>query len=152
MLADRGPSALGQRPGDGGSATIWTLAACALIATFGLTALTAAGAVAARHQARTAADLGALAGAPWTVALPDRACPVAVDIARANGADVVSCHVDGVDIRLTVSVPVAGAPTGLDRATATARAGPISAPRATIDDLVAGEPITTHPERRPHRR
>jgi secretion/DNA translocation related TadE-like protein len=70
--------------------------------------------VVAAAQARTAADLGALAGAQW-VALGE-GCPHATEIVEANDAQLVACRVDGLD--LTVTVDVRGQ-------TATARAGPI---------------------------
>jgi secretion/DNA translocation related TadE-like protein len=99
-------------------------AACAVVLAFGLTGLVAAGAVTARHRAQAAADLGALAGAPWTVVLPDHACAAAAAVVAANGADLVTCRIEGVDVVVTAAVPVSGAPPGTGPATATARAGP----------------------------
>ncbi|GIF82454.1 Rv3654c family TadE-like protein [Catellatospora bangladeshensis] len=74
----------------------------------------------AREQARTAADLGALAGAAYAVQGADVACARAGDLVRANGATVTDCRLDGLDLLLSViAVTRAGA------AEATARAGPV---------------------------
>ncbi|MEV4417619.1 Rv3654c family TadE-like protein [Catellatospora sp. NPDC049609] len=74
----------------------------------------------AREQARTAADLGALAGAAYAVRGADAACARAAEIVRANGATVTACSLDGLDLLLAVT-----AVTGAGAAEATARAGPL---------------------------
>ncbi|BCJ72119.1 hypothetical protein CS0771_16630 [Catellatospora sp. IY07-71] len=74
----------------------------------------------AREQARTAADLGALAGAAYAVQGVDVACARAGELVRANGAMVTDCRLDGLDLLLSVT-----AVTGAGAAEATARAGPI---------------------------
>lgn len=80
----------------------------------------------AQQEAQTAADLGALAGAARAVEGGAAACDRAGAIAAANGASVVSCQLDGLDLELTVSSQ------GLVRAVeATARAGPV---RISADD------------------
>jgi secretion/DNA translocation related TadE-like protein len=109
---------------DQGSATVCVLGACVLLVAWGLAALLVCSATLARHRATSAADLGALAGARWTIAEPERACRSAGATVRANGGYLVACWLDGVDIVITVTVPVAGAPPGLGPARATARAGP----------------------------
>lgn len=74
----------------------------------------------AREQARTAADLGALAGAAYAIQGADAACARSRDIVRANGAAVTDCRLDGLDLLLSVT-----AVTGAGAAEATARAGPV---------------------------
>lgn len=80
----------------------------------------------ARQEAQTAADLGALAGAARAIEGSAVACGRAAAIVVANGASVVFCQLDGLDLQLTVTS------RGLLRAVeATARAGPI---RVSADD------------------
>lgn len=115
------------RPGrDSGSATVWVLGAGLLVTTLGLTCVLAVSATAARHRAQAAADLAALAGARYAALGPATACAQAATVVRDNGATLTGCHLDGLDLVVDVSVPVAGAPAGLDTATATARAGPVT--------------------------
>jgi secretion/DNA translocation related TadE-like protein len=79
----------------------------------------------ARHQARVAADLGALAGAMRAVEGQDVACARATQLVAANGGTPTSCHVEGLDLIIHVEVHVTPLP-GLSRtAKAAARAGPI---------------------------
>lgn len=76
----------------------------------------------ARHRAQNAADAGALAGAVWAVDGPAAACAVADRVVSASDARLVSCAVDGLDVRVTVEVRVTdGMPVGR----ASARAGPV---------------------------
>jgi secretion/DNA translocation related TadE-like protein len=70
----------------------------------------------ARAEARSAADLAALAGAGWTRAGQRVACARAGEMASANHAVMVSCVVEGLDIELTVDVK---------GVRAVARAGPV---------------------------
>ncbi|GAB4046184.1 Rv3654c family TadE-like protein [Catellatospora paridis] len=74
----------------------------------------------AREQAQTAADLGALAGAAHAIDGADAACGRAAVIAAANAATVSACHLDGLDLTLSVQVV-----TAAGAAEATAVAGPI---------------------------
>jgi secretion/DNA translocation related TadE-like protein len=81
----------------------------------------------ARQRAGVAADFGALAAAGRALADDAVACESADALARANGARLIGCRLDGLDAVVTTEVTVTPLP-GLDRvATATARAGP---PRA----------------------
>jgi secretion/DNA translocation related TadE-like protein len=126
--------------GDRGSASIWILAAGALVVAIGVTALTAGAAVIARHQAQNAADLGALAGAARAELEPDQACAVAAAVVTANQATMGSCRVVGFDVTVMAEVPVEGVPTAIGSAAigpaeATSRAGPLRA-------SVAGGPAT----------
>lgn len=78
----------------------------------------------ARHQAETAADLAALAGASEIVAFGSDPCAAAATVARANGAELVSCEVNGEMIAVHVSRPVTIGGLSLGSANARARAGP----------------------------
>lgn len=74
----------------------------------------------AREQARTAADLGALAGAALAIEGTAAACERAAAIAAANAATVTGCRLDGLDLTLSVQVV-----SGSGAAEATAVAGPV---------------------------
>lgn len=107
---------------DQGSGTVLVVAAVSVVLTVTMAALVLGSAVVGSHRARSAADLGALAGArsaqsgsPGT-----KPCAEAARVARANGATVSSCSLVGVDVWLAVTVPAW--PTG--SASARARAGP----------------------------
>lgn len=85
-----------------------------------------------RQQAAGAADLAALAGAPFALFSPEEACEKAADIAQRNAATVTECRVEDLDVVVTVHVPATGfaarfaALVGatLPPVSATARAGP----------------------------
>jgi secretion/DNA translocation related TadE-like protein len=79
----------------------------------------------ARHEARAAADLGALAGAMRAREGGPTACAEASRLVRANGATVTSCVVQGWEIVVYAQVPTSPLPGMTRRATAGARAGPI---------------------------
>jgi len=120
------------RPGGGprsspdrGSASIWILAAGLVLVSFAIVVVLTGSATIARHRAQTAADLGALAGAVDVAIDPGGACPAAAAVVGDNGATMVGCRVDGLDIVVKASVDVAGAPPGIGPAIAVARAGPI---------------------------
>jgi secretion/DNA translocation related TadE-like protein len=108
------------------------LGACQLILTLTLACILYVSATVARHQAQAAADLAALAGARYVVLGADVACAVAEAVVAANRATMTSCRPDGLDLVVSVSVAVRGAPPAVGVATATARAGPVGVP--------AGEP------------
>jgi secretion/DNA translocation related TadE-like protein len=100
--------------GERGAATIYALATGLVLVLAGLGVAMRAAEVVAAAQARAAADLGALAGAQW-VGL-GTGCPHATDIVTANGANLLSCRVSGIDLIVTAEVR---------GRTATARAGPV---------------------------
>ncbi|BCB81094.1 hypothetical protein GCM10022251_66930 [Phytohabitans flavus] len=114
-----------RRQADRGAATIMVLAVGLV-----LLALSAAGAAVgaarvARHEARAAADLGALAGAMRILEGPDTACARAGELVSRNGGRLAACTVDGLDLIVAVEVDVTPL-VGLTRtARAAARAGPI---------------------------
>lgn len=120
---DRGDSV------DRGSATVLLLAIGLVLFGAGLAGVSLAAAHLARHQAQSAADLSALAGAPYAVAGSRVACAEAAAIATANHAQLTRCDLDGLDLVVTVEV-IPATVVGPGRiATATARAGPIRASR-----------------------
>lgn len=115
-----------QRPEEDGAGTVAVLGLVAALLTVALGAWALLSAVVAGHQAAAAADLGALAGATVLADggdLAPGACAAAERIARANGAQITSCAVRGLEIW----VGTAASPSwpGLGVATARARAGPV---------------------------
>jgi secretion/DNA translocation related TadE-like protein len=126
---------------DRGSATVFVLAIGLVLLSVALTGLIAGSAVAARHQAQSAADLGALAGAPYSIVDPAMACAKATAVVEANRAAIIGCRIDGVDIVIRTAVPVIGAPAAVGPATAAARAGPLRA----ADPPGAGDPVPAQP-------
>jgi secretion/DNA translocation related TadE-like protein len=77
----------------------------------------------ARHRAEVAADLAALAAASVLLGGRDRACAAAETYARSNGAQLLSCEQDSLDVRLQVRVRVRAGPL-VGSAVGRARAGP----------------------------
>ncbi len=80
-------------------------------------------AVIARHRAQTAADLAALAGAAQLAAGPEAACVEAKRLASRLRAGETGCAIDGLDVVVTVTVPLPAGRVGPARASA--RAGPV---------------------------
>jgi secretion/DNA translocation related TadE-like protein len=113
---------------DGGSATVLTSAAVAVVLMVGVASLHLASAVLAAHRARAAADLSALAGAgtAHVEGRPRDGCAVAARVAAANDARLEDCTTGpagevSVRVSTAVGLPMPGAP---GTATARARAGP----------------------------
>ena len=113
---------------DDGSASVLLLAVLAVAAVLAGTLALTASARALGAATSSAADLAALAGAqaaaaPWTGAVP---CTVAAEAATRNGAEIVTCEVDGLGVvEVTVRRPPRGALARVaGPRTATARAGP----------------------------
>lgn len=115
-----------------------TVAACALVLTLGMVALLVTSAAQAGAAARSAADLGALAGA---TVLMDRLrggqtsaepCAAAAAVVERNGAVQESCLVDnGVNVTIRIRLDLTGPLSRLPRTpavAATARAGPEAEP------------------------
>lgn len=103
---------------DAGAASVLVLAiVAAVIALVGFTVLLGK-AMAARHEAQSAADLGALAAAE-TLQWGGAACESAARAVATNDAELVGCEVSGEYVVVRVRVPVAGV-----WASAAARAGP----------------------------
>ena len=110
---------------DEGVATIFVCLTVGLLILVLAIGLRLGGAVLARQKAETAADLGALAGAARMLLGTSAACATATDLVVANGAQLMSCRAEGLDLLVEVSVPV---PAFGDHATARARAGPVAVP------------------------
>ena len=117
---------------DRGSASIWVLACCALVAVIAYASVLRASAVLARHRSETAADLAALAAA-GRIGVGGDLCGAATEIAAANGARVIECvpslapdaRAGEVCVRLEMSVRLAVVGTWTVRASA--RAGRLAA-------------------------
>ncbi|MFE9202684.1 Rv3654c family TadE-like protein [Micromonospora sp. NPDC007230] len=110
---------------DRGGATICLLAVGLVFVLVGLFGAALGAARTARHQARNAADFGALAGAGRALDGDGVACARADELARANGGRLVACRLDGLDVIVTTEVEVAPVPWLTRVATATSRAGPV---------------------------
>jgi secretion/DNA translocation related TadE-like protein len=76
-----------------------------------------------RERARVAADFGALAGARHASAGSGPACAQARRLVERNGAALVGCVLDGLDLIVTAELAGPGGRT----ARATSRAGPVRA-------------------------
>ena len=109
---------------DRGAASIFLLAVGLVLIGVALTAGTVGAARVARHQARVAADFGALAGGPHIIEGTAVACAVASRYVEANHARMIECAVDGVEITVRAEVRLGTYPAG---ARATSRAGPVTA-------------------------
>lgn len=109
---------------DRGAASLLVLAIGLMLIAGGVAGAAIGAAQVGRHQAHTAADFGALAGAVRVVFGDRVACGRAAELVMANGGRMVSCRLDGLDLVVQVEVTVRPLP-GLTRvATADARAGP----------------------------
>jgi secretion/DNA translocation related TadE-like protein len=82
-------------------------------------------AVIGRHRAQAAADLASIAAAARAPAGSRAACAYAAVVVRRMRANQIGCHVDGLDVVVTVEVPVDFAGWSQGTARATARAGPV---------------------------
>ncbi|BCJ43911.1 hypothetical protein GCM10010168_67140 [Actinoplanes ianthinogenes] len=108
---------------DRGAASIFVLAVGLALILAGLAGAMVASARLARHTARNAADLAALAAAGRTIEGAGPACAAAGRYAAANGARVTSCEVTGLEVVVRTEVTVRSLPV---TATAAARAGPVA--------------------------
>lgn len=118
---------------DRGSATVIVLAIMGLAVGVILVSALIAGIAAARAQAQTAADLGAIAAAheyeQQRVTFRDdqiAACARGGEVVRKNGADVLECLIqEDRSVIMRVATP---AGLGHIRVEASARAGPVDQP------------------------
>lgn len=115
-------------PRDRGAASILILAIGLVLVAAGVAAAAVGAARVGRHQARTAADLGALAGAARAVEGEGSACARARQLAGENQARLTSCRLEGWEIVIAAEVTVTPLPGLTRQATATARAGPVAVP------------------------
>ncbi|MFU8871022.1 Rv3654c family TadE-like protein [Micromonospora sp. SL4-19] len=121
----RPPGDRDRRAADRGGATVCLLAVGLVFVLIGFFGAALGAARTARQQARNAADFGALAGAGRALEADGAACGRADELARANGARLVACRLDGLDVVVTAEVRVAPLPGLVRTATATSRAGPV---------------------------
>jgi secretion/DNA translocation related TadE-like protein len=112
---------------DRGAASILVLAMGLVFVAAGVAGAAVGGARVARHEARTAADLGALAGAARVIDGDGAACAAAERYVTANGARMTSCAVQGWEIVIHVEKSVTLLSHLPRRAQAAARAGPVYA-------------------------
>lgn len=115
--------------GEQGSGSVLVLGMVAAVLVVLTATVVLAGALAAAHRSRGAADLSALAAAGEAVdgASSAAACGVAADLARVNGATLRSCVAgsDGVvDVEVVVAVPLHVAGVTPRTMPGRARAGP----------------------------
>ena len=110
---------------DRGAGTILVLALGLLLIAAGVAGAAVGSVRVGRHEARTAADLGALAGAVRVIEGPPAACARAAQLVAANDAALTSCDVSGPEIVIYVEVVVTPLPGLTRRARAGARAGPV---------------------------
>ena len=120
----------GKRPwircaSDRGAASVFLLAIGLVFVAAGVAGAAVGAARVGRHEARIAADFGALAGARHAIEGEAQACDQAARLVAANGARITSCEVDGLEIIVRVDVTVTPLPALVRHATATARAGPV---------------------------
>nr|WP_045200865.1 Rv3654c family TadE-like protein [Rhodococcus sp. B7740] len=111
------------RDDEGGATVLAALAMSALIAVVVLV-MHVGSAVDARHQAQSAADLAALAGAGALDRGVTDACESARSVASRMSTDLRKCTIEGWDVVVTVGQPVFLGRFGMSDAIATARAGP----------------------------
>lgn len=109
-----------------GSASILLLAVGLALVSIALGGQTVGAAMVARHRAALAADLGALAGALHVREGAAVACDRARSVVAGNGGELVGCTLVGADLVTTVAVLPAGPASLAGRATARARAGPVT--------------------------
>jgi secretion/DNA translocation related TadE-like protein len=117
---------LSRRAGDGGSATVWVLGIGTVLVLVAVAMALAGAAAVARHRAQAAADLAALAGALRASEGEAAACQRAADVSTRNGARLVDCRLEGLDVVVAVEVAPALL-SGVGVAHGAARAGPIGA-------------------------
>ncbi|MDT5031321.1 MAG: hypothetical protein QOC94_1492 [Actinoplanes sp.] len=124
---------------DRGAASLFLLALGLVFIAAGVAGAAVGAARVGRHEARNAADFGALAGAAHAVEGDESACGWAARVVAADRARLVSCQVDGLEVVVRAEVAVTPLPGLVRHATAAARAGPVyeSALRTTSSTLTA---------------
>lgn len=94
--------------GERGSGTLLALIGMAMVVLGVAATWAVADLVGARQRAAVAADLAALAGAPWAGIAPEEACRRADLVLHRNDAVPVSCVVEGGDLLVTAGSPPRG--------------------------------------------
>jgi secretion/DNA translocation related TadE-like protein len=107
-----------------GSATVWLITAMALVVGVSGAAGSVGVVTVERHRADTAADAAALAAAGRVIAGQGSACAAAAAIARADGAALTRCGLDGAGAQVEVRVDLPGVLARFGQAVGRARAGP----------------------------
>ena len=108
---------------EGGATVLAALAMSALIAVV-VMVMHVGSAVGARHQAQSAADLAALAGAGALDRGVADACETALSVASRMSTELRECTIDEWDVVVTVGQSVFLGRFGMSDAIASARAGP----------------------------
>lgn len=115
---------------DRGSATVWVAMAATVLCVVFAAVLAMGQAVVARHRAGSAADLAALAAADHALQGAGPACEKAATVARAQGAAVVRCAVEGEIADVTAQVRFGPyGPTVRSRAGPPEAASPVQPPQ-----------------------
>ncbi|HTR69208.1 MAG TPA: Rv3654c family TadE-like protein [Mycobacteriales bacterium] len=109
---------------DAGFATVWVIAAMALVLATAVAAIGYGLLALARHRAGNAADSAALAAALDAPAGPVAACAAAGELASRDGARLTGCTLDGSVAGVVVSVSIRGPFARFGPAVGRARAGP----------------------------
>jgi secretion/DNA translocation related TadE-like protein len=109
---------------DRGAASIFVLAVGLVLIGVALALVTVGAARVARHQAKAAADFGALAGGPHAIEGQAAACAVALRYVEANHARMTECAVDGLEIVVRAEVRLKVYPASAEAAS---RSGPVTA-------------------------
>jgi len=91
--------------GDDGAAAVWAVALTSLLLVAALVVAIVGDVLAARSRAASAADLAALAAAPY--ASSSLACSRAAEVVRANGAELAGCVVADGEVEVAARVAVA---------------------------------------------
>jgi secretion/DNA translocation related TadE-like protein len=121
---------------DRGVATVWVTGAIAVLISMAVFGMHLGQAMVARHQAESAADLAALAGAAEVVAGEQYACAQARRVTDRMRAQLASCHMSGLDVLVEVAAQPRGWLGGLGVASDRARAGPV-APEGRYGEIEA---------------
>lgn len=109
---------------DRGAATVWAVGAIAGLMGLTVFGLHLGGALVARHQAESAADLAALAGAGGVVIGVQDPCAQARRVTERMRVQLASCRTRGWDVLVEVTARPGGLWGELGTATGRARAGP----------------------------
>jgi secretion/DNA translocation related TadE-like protein len=108
---------------DAGFVTTFAIGVIPLLLLLGGVVASATAVAATRHRAEGAADLAALAAAHHALEGDRAACAAAEHVAQANGADVLSCRLEGADAVVEVASRLPGRLSPLGQVHGKARAG-----------------------------
>lgn len=128
---------------DRGVATVWAAGAIAVLVSMAVFGLRLGEAVVLRHQAESAADLAALAGAAQVLAGEQYACAQARRVTDRMRVRLVSCQTQGWDVLVELTAQPAGWLGGLGAATGRARAGPVGGAAGYPESPVDGSASST---------